>query len=291
MHRYMRAIGFSKKMSHKEILALCSNVEARPDEKVLWSKPEEAGIFAQMEMDIDSCMGVCIRGEYNDENKFVREYYFPYLKGTGINLFEQVSVERHAEKDSYAGICEDMQLGMNLIFYLQNAAEYMKKNPKNAVKGQMCNVSLSGLSVDGKILLPVERKGKAGVQPAKAEHAKLLYKARQGDEEAMEDLALEDMDLYSMIHRRVAREDVYSIVDTSFMPCGIECDQYAVVGEIHGVRTARNHITGDSIYLLTIDCNDLTFDVAINSQDLQGEPMTGRRFKGTIWLQGYVEAI
>ena len=48
----------------------------------------------------------------------------------------------------------------------------------------------------------------------------------------MEDLTMEDMDMYSMISERIVTDDVLTIVDTCFMPHGIECDQYSVMGEI-----------------------------------------------------------
>jgi hypothetical protein len=48
----------------------------------------------------------------------------------------------------------------------------------------------------------------------------------------METLTIEDIDLYSKISRRAMKEDLYSIIDSCFMPCGIECDQYSVIGEI-----------------------------------------------------------
>ena len=41
--------------------------------------------------------------------------------------------------------------------------------------------------------------------------------AKNGDEEAMESLTIEDMDTYSMISKRVENEDVYSIVDSYFI--------------------------------------------------------------------------
>ena len=34
------------------------------------------------------------------------------------------------------------------------------------------------------------------------------------------------IDLYSKVSRRLVKEDVYSIVESCFMPFGIECDQY-----------------------------------------------------------------
>lgn len=112
--------------------------------------------------------------------------------------------------------------------------------------------------------------------------------ARKGDEEAIETLTLEDMDMYTAISRRIQKEDVFSLVDTYFMPYGVECDQYSVLGEIVGMRTAINQITEEKIYILTICCNELTFDVSINIIDIYGEPQIGRRFKGVIWLQGSI---
>jgi hypothetical protein len=54
------------------------------------------------------------------------------------------------------------------------------------------------------------------------------------------------------------------------------------------VEIVKNEMTGEEIYILSITCNELTFDVAINVMDLVGEPMVGRRFKGIIWLQGLI---
>lgn len=68
----------------------------------------------------------------------------------------------------------------------------------------------------------------------------LIEAARRGDEDAIESLTLEDMDTYTTISRRIQKEDVFSLVDTYFMPYGVECDQYSVLGEItecHIVKT------------------------------------------------------
>ena len=45
---------------------------------------------------------------------------------------------------------------------------------------------------------------------------------------AIENLTLEDIDTYSMLSRRIANEDILSIVDSYFMPYGIESDQYSI---------------------------------------------------------------
>lgn len=55
----------------------------------------------------------------------------------------------------------------------------------------------------------------------------------------MESLTIEDIDLYSQISRRAMKEDLYSIIDSCFMPCGVECDQYSVIGEIEEVEKLK----------------------------------------------------
>ena len=121
-----------------------------------------------------------------------------------------------------------------------------------------------------------------------ANRSNLLAAARRGDEEAIETLTLEDMDMYSSISRKIQTEDIFSLVDTYFMPYGVECDQYSVLGEIVDMQLTTNKVTGEQIYILTISCNELTFDVCINIIDLFGEPQVGRRFKGIVWLQGHI---
>ena len=116
----------------------------------------------------------------------------------------------------------------------------------------------------------------------------LIAAARKGDEDAIESLTLEDMDIYSTISKKILTEDVFSLVDTYFMPYGVECDQYSVLGEITEISLRKNRITHEEIYVLRLSCNDLEFDVCINKNDLYGEPQIGRRFKGVIWMQGYI---
>ena len=52
---------------------------------------------------------------------------------------------------------------------------------------------------------------------------------------------------------------------------------------MHNVRTE------EAVYEMRIACNDIELDVCINEKDLMGIPEVGRRFKGVVWLQGYVE--
>ena len=60
------------------------------------------------------------------------------------------------------------------------------------------------------------------------------------------------------------------------------------LGIITSFVEKKNNYTDELIYLLDIESNDLAFTIAINKNDLLGEPAVGRRFKGDIWLQGHV---
>ena len=73
-----------------------------------------------------------------------------------------------------------------------------------------------------------------------------------------------------------------------FMPYGVESDQYTILGEILECEKVKNYITQESIYKMKLTCNELVFDLCINEKDLYGEPEIGRRFKGNVWLQGYI---
>ena len=235
-------------------------------------------------------MGIAVCGEFDESDKFTYDYFYPYLRGTGISSGEDVSVERHADKESYAGVCDDIKVGVSLIFYLQNMVPYVKAQNEDMLPIRGTTLTLSGLSLGGNILLPISKNEKQvqKIQKASRNRNQLIAAARKGDEDAIESLTLEDMDTYTSISRKILTEDVFSLVDTYFMPYGVECDQYSVMGEILDITLRTNKLTGEEIYVMHLNCNDLEFDVCINKQDLYGEPQVGRRFKGTIWLQGYI---
>ena len=290
MHRYLRAIGFSNLKSRLQVNNLLAYVIQNADEKKYTSTNDMDIMFAEYSMDIAENLGITVRGEFNEENQFVFDYYFPYSRGTQISSYEDISIERHAEKESYAGICDDIKVGVSLIFYLQNVISYLKIKNADRLPIKGTSLILSALSVDGTILLPLEKK-ESDLKKTKKEsinRSKLIAAARNGDEDAMESLTLEDIDTYTNISRKILKQDVFTLVDTYFMPYGVECDQYSVLGEIIDYQFVENKMTKEEICQMPICCNDLYFDVSINKKDLLGEPKTGRRFKGIIWMQGHI---
>ena len=289
MHKYMRAIGFSKLESRKRLQELLAETIINADRRGI-TKNQENQILGEFCKDFAESVGIAVCGEFDDEQRFTYEYYFPYLNGTGITSYEDVSVERHADKESFAGVCDDIKVGMSLIFYLKNKIPYIKAMTENLLPVRGTSLTLSALSVSGTIMLPIQKDEQQleRVKQASAARSSLMAAARKGDEDAMETLTLEDMDMYTVISRKIQKEDVFSLVDTYFMPYGVECDQYAVLGEILECSSEKNQMTGEEIYMMALSCNDLVFDVCINKKDLYGEPLAGRRFRGTIWMQGII---
>ena len=289
MHRYMRAIGFSSFKSRKKLQELLTEVVMNSDRQGITLNQEEK-LLGEFCKDFATDLGIAVCGEFDDDDRFTYEYYYPYIKGTGITSYEDISVERHADKDSYAGVCDDIKVGISLIFYLKNRISYVKAQAMGKLPVRGTSLTLSALSVSGVVLLPIQKNEEQlqKVKQASANRNTLMAAARKGDEDAIETLTLEDMDMYTAISKRIQKEDIFSLVDTYFMPYGVECDQYSVLGEITGIRLSTNEVTGEQIYILTICCNELTFDVCINIIDLFGEPQVGRRFKGVIWLQGQI---
>ena len=113
-----------------------------------------------------------------------------------------------------------------------------------------------------------------------------MQAARNGDQMAAETLTMRDMKLYSQINRELYQKDIYSIVETYFMPNGVECDLYSILGYITSLKCCSNLLSGEVLYVMEIICNEIPVRLVINAEDLTGVPAVGYRFKGDIWLQG-----
>jgi len=288
VHKFLRAIGFSD-IRKKDLEMIIEEVIEHP-EVMKVTKDSEGNEFAELSRTYGNNLGFMVRGSYNEDDVFQMGYYYPFVLSDEISTQEQIDIEKHAEKESYAGVCDEMRLGVTLIFYLQNVADFLSEHRTNIYVKNLHGVMLSALSVDGKIILPIQQRvlEKQSASNKRDKRNRLMAEARKGNEEAIESLTLEDMDTYSMISKRITKEDVFSIVNSSFMPYGIESDQYSVLGEIIELEEDINSLTKEKIYSMKVECNDIIFNIAINEKDLLGEPAVGRRFKGSIWMQGTV---
>ena len=201
MHKFLRAIGFSN-IRKKDLEIILDEIVEHP-EMMKITKDSEGNEFAELSRSFASNIGITVRGNYQDDDSFEMEYYYPYLLGTRISTNEQIEVEKHAEKESYAGVCDELNIGVTMIFYLQNVADYLAET-NSRFSAVHYGARLAGLSVEGKILCPIldkAKKAKAGI-PNREQRNQLMAQAREGDEDAIESLTLEDMDTYSLITKR-----------------------------------------------------------------------------------------
>lgn len=305
MNLYLKALGFSNMDSKEEKRFVQTAARQCVNEGfVLKQEIFKRGVIV---VRISSSTGLYIYGRYEGK-RFIYEYSFPFVIGNRVTENDEITIERHLDKESFAVICDELRTGVTLIFYLQNIMDYLdyvaatenfkpdmfnldRRNvmSKTALKGKQ--TIMTALSLGGMILLPIKKNDKNNQirEEADKKRRQLIAAAKNGDEDAIETLTIRDIDTYNKISHRILSEDVFSIVDSTFMPCGVECDQYSVIGEILELSKEENIYTGETIYIMVLECNDMVITMAINSCDLVGEPAVGRRFKGQIWLQGTVK--
>lgn len=289
MHKFLRAIGFSKLEDDYDVAAYLERAVNEKNRTHVISMGK-GRTLEQYQLAVAPSMGITVVGQRDEHGTFHRDYYFPYVRSYDATLTAEGGVERHTERETYAGVLEDFRSGITLILYLCNSVQ-IREMIRMEMPLHPSAAYLTGLASDGKILLPLEKQeGEEELRLRQRREEKALYEAaKEGDEDAIETLTETDMNLMSAVSRRIEREDLYSIVESSFMPTGVECDQYTVLGEITGIRVKENIYTHENVVDLTLNCNDAIFHVCINEADLVGVPAVGRRFKGRIWMQGEME--
>lgn len=290
MHKFLRTIGFSKLQTDMQLEPLL-NRAVNEKYKTLVINGSEGSVIEEYQLPVAPSMGIAVVGERSEDGEFHRRYYFPYMRSYDGTLTEAGSVERHLEKETYAGVLEDFRSGITLIFYVTNSVQ-LRELVKMETSIKVRQAFLTGLASEGKILLPIEKKEDQEDRKRKSnERRKLFEAARQGDQEAIDTLTETEINMFNEAQYRMRTEDLYSVVESTFMPTGVECDIYSILGEIVSLRVKENVYTHENVVDMKISCNDCIFHVAINESDLTGVPAVGRRFKGKIWMQGNLEFI
>lgn len=161
MHKYLRAIGLGQIKNRKQLQLVITDCirTARQRDYIVQSEYEDF-IFVECCKEFGNRIGIAVRGEFDDNNNYIYNYYFPYVRGKYISSEEDVSIERHAEKESYAGICDDLRVGVSLIFYFQNVIPYLKFKQKKMIPIKGTTLTLSALSCQGSVLMPIIKNEK-----------------------------------------------------------------------------------------------------------------------------------
>jgi len=288
MNTFLKTIGFSELKYQKDVEALMVKVISSANNI---EKTEKKGIeqsaHVEYSLATSSSCGIRVCGEEDSEGKFHFSHYFPYLKALIDNHEEEIFINKKVDSDGLTGMCEDYRLGISVIFYIQNVVEYHSHFGESKVLDDQI-VRLAGLAESGKIILPTINYAQEQMKRKKESKKKsqLMAEARKGNLEAIENLTMSDIDNYARVSMRIKNEDLLSIVDTSIVPYGSESEMYNITGNILAVSSETNIQTGEKIWILQIESNEIELDVCINASDLLGEPEAGRRFRGNVWLQG-----
>ena len=287
MHSYLRAVGFRNDIRKKKWKEYLDQFAKEPDYMKIIQVDEETNMVLLLK-EVAKDMGIAMCGEEDEEGNFQLEYYYPYSVSRVVSSQTVSTFSKQGEKDSYAGLCEDYRVGVSLIYYLTNFMEMRELFSRTGRLPRGKAVCLTGLSDEGKIILPI-RKTKQQIESARIASQKrtsMIESARGGDASAMESLTLDEMNLYTKLNKQISKCDMYTLIDSFFMPTGVECDQYTLMGDIENVELLTNSVTGEEVYRMTVVTNDIPVSVVINREDLLGVPETGRRFKGQVWMMG-----
>ncbi len=297
MHSYLRAVGYSNIDNLQKTEELIQKAIKDPT-YVLETKSTSGRPAREYYYECTKDMGICVLCEIDDDPVCESETpvrvvgYFPYYKGEYTSVSGDIFVEKKVDTGSFHGMCHDSRFGIALIFSLQNTVDYLNSRMKTKNGSYSGEVRLSALSLEGRIILPVEKSMKnteSLIIPGKRKAESGSGSYDTGKDSATE-IPEDDYFLKgSMILDRARKEDIFSIVDTTFMPHGTETDVYSMVGEITEFVLLINEHTDEPVWLLDVVCKGVPMQVCINKSDLLGVPDYGRRFRGIVWMQGRIK--
>ena len=289
MHSFLKSVGFGSIKNRNDEEKLMKLVIENASEQQVFRVSEDRS-FIEVYMEVSEETGIIVRGEQDETGVLHVSHYVPVHRGLTVTTDEIVFINKRVDTDAFTGMCDDYRVGVSLIFYVQNVVDILN-SPVSQRESRKCPIFLSALATEGKILLPVQKtkKEEEKVKMDLQNRSALIEEAKQGNQEAIQSLTFDDIDQYAVISRRIRKEDIYSIVETSFIPFGSESDNYSILGYITAVKKCENFYTKEEFYVLSLVCNEMNFEVCIHTEDLLGEPMVGRRFRGNVWLQGKVE--
>jgi hypothetical protein len=285
MHKFLRAVGFGQLKTKKQEEILLRDIIRTPHNRSMVTNPSDNDmLYAEFAKEFAPGIGIKVCGQYDEFDNFYRETYFPYYEGRFDTTEDETYIEKKISRFEYSGLCNDYRLGMSLVFHLINPIEYISNKERQKKE----KYRLSCLASTGIVILPTTYSEEILKQMSTVKKNQYVaaYNISLSEDEAQR-VALDDLGKYVEIGMRMAnKEDVFSIVETSIVPFGLEAELYKILGIIVSVEKYLNPIMGEKVYVMEIFCNDMIFDVCINESDLSGEPLEGRRFRGVVWLQG-----
>lgn len=287
MNQYLRAVGFSKIKSMKMLEKLYRDIRRNPDHRTISGRSLSlSGVQLDKTYGAGG-IGLSIVGEMDSEGNFIQEYSFPYVTPGNYVFNEEVIIDERSYMNAYSGVIDNINL--SVIFFVQNVA-YVNGLIWNNRLPAVLRMALSGLSTSGSVLLPLKKTQQEREYDInmRMQERFTIQNVRRGDEEALDNMLNRDLQIKDALDQRIISEDILSIVDNSIIPYSTESDVFDLIGTILNVNEIENTYTSEHVYLMDVECIYYIIRIAINKEDLMGEPLPGRRFRGITWLQGSV---
>ena len=196
MHNYVTAIGFMDVYDTPYMDKIIKDhIEMSAENNVVKYVKKEPGksrfITAELDMPLLSDCdgnhrgGIKIRGKYNSDNgKFYYTNCFPYVVSNYSYYAESVSITMKKDSEGYLGIVSGQVSELSPIFFITNDIELISYNPEKS-DFENVNVYLTGLALEGKIILPANLNNKPEQTDSDVNRGDLLGRALSGDRDAI----------------------------------------------------------------------------------------------------------
>ena len=291
MRNYLCSIGLKEIQNAPDtkLRSLLATASKNPTQEHLFTVPDSGESRRIARREFDGGLGLS-QGGFVVQSRFRRVYYYPYLIGTTLTPASKCEIYPRHDGLSVLGVWDYPAFGCTAIFHLVNAWDHMQSLPLSGQELHPAGVRLSGLAADGMILIPMEKTEEdRKFQKKYLETLKRDEEAWAQGDFAASNRVMRQNDLSGRASMRMmGSDDLYSIVDTFFLPEGFESDTYQILGDITAARQVINDISGERVWILDVSVCGTTITVAVGASDLRGEPAIDRRFRGNIWLQGYI---
>ena len=125
MREYLKAIGFSDLNSRKKTDELINEIKKNPSRKNWFQIDEEEAIFIY-EKDFAEAVGIAVIEVMDRDGYRVTDHFYPYVRGANYLYHEDLEFEHYTDKEGYAGICDENNIGIPLIFHIIKQLEYFR---------------------------------------------------------------------------------------------------------------------------------------------------------------------
>ena len=122
MHKFLCSVGFGGYQKKKEITKLLDELEKTVGKRRRIQIESDSNL-CEIRAEVAPGIGITMVGETDEDGIFRREYYYPYLTADDVSSEVECSIQRHAEKETFAGLLDETRVGISLIFYLDNGVE------------------------------------------------------------------------------------------------------------------------------------------------------------------------